>query len=377
MDILPEGIVNMLIIGILSLGFYWMAMRWLINTIDKRRPWLRGKSLIPVRPAMSRDDAIRMGRQCAALARFHGRPFEASVHQLAAAWAYSAWMLKALGRTIDIVRYILLLTPAIPYIAFILTETDLLNNTFLAAYSDEYFSATMGVAMGTQLIGRKFSKALKKWENEDANEIAIAYCFVMMRIYRYATIVGSIDFDVAKSKNICENLKDFAKDGRPFEEPDLRRAVTQHVSQVTVKIESDTRKLFHSGVAQIPEAARNVSHVLDRVIQHRWLALLEVESEQIDSDDVSESVSNRRDIWIGVGSILGVAAALTLALALKTPLDTLTPILLVLFLAPTALWGGRALREPAGQLLGSVTGGAGRDGAADAGASTSSETRSG
>ncbi|MFJ8022131.1 hypothetical protein [Streptomyces sp. NPDC096311] len=194
---------------------------------------------------------------------------------------------------------------------------------------------------------------------------AIRRCFVVFEeAYQIVKGSGSILSLDDLAKKFSDELSSFARAKWGSAPQEQYRNVTLHITAVQHELRKVTDDVLMRGTEALPQFVRVHKHVLDRLIDERWMSLLDVPNSTEPSPSLIDPVDtkrDRRDSWI---IILGAAAAalvIALGAAVGVQPTVSIPAALVFLMGPAALWGSKRLgigpRDFMGSLRSSYSGG--------------------
>ncbi|WP_158711507.1 hypothetical protein [Streptomyces xylophagus] len=158
-------------------------------------------------------------------------------------------------------------------------------------------------------------------------------------------------------RRICGELADFSQEKWAVADPERFELVARHVGAVQKELRAVAAELLRGSPGAMPKFVRLQFVLLDRLIDERWMALLDVfeepASELISSPEVRE---NRRDTWIIIAGATVAAIGIGAAATLGVPTAAAVPAALVFLLGPATLWGSKRLNLTPGAFIGTLRG---------------------
>ncbi|MFF7369446.1 hypothetical protein [Streptomyces tricolor] len=144
---------------------------------------------------------------------------------------------------------------------------------------------------------------------------------------------------------LCVDIGDFAVSSKVFLNSMRRDSVLRHVALVQQEVMSRSGAVLRDGPTALPGLIQVIGTLLERLIEQRWLGLLDVtatgEAESIARSSVHRN--GKRDAWIVIVGSLAAAIAAGAAVAVGLPLTAAIPSALIFLLGPAMLWGSRRL----------------------------------
>lgn len=187
---------------------------------------------------------------------------------------------------------------------------------------------------------------------------AIRRCFVVFEeVYQIVKGSGSVLILDDLDRKFREELSSFARAKWGSAPQGEYRNVTLHITAVQDELRRATDDVLTRGAEALPQFVRVHKCVLDRLIDERWLALLDIPDSAEPSPSLVDPVDtkrDRRDSWI---IILGAAAAaLVIALGATIGVQPAVsiPAALVFLMGPATLWGSKRLGIGPKDFMGSL-----------------------
>ncbi|MFJ8798545.1 hypothetical protein [Streptomyces sp. NPDC102487] len=148
---------------------------------------------------------------------------------------------------------------------------------------------------------------------------------------------------------ICQKLGDFVATSPHLTAPDRRRQIESHVLAVQKRLSGHAAGFFRDGADHTQDAITDLATLLGRLVQGRWLRLLDIADDETADVTTSASAENH-DAWLVAGSSAFAAVALASAVTLGVPVSAAAPGAVFLLLGPAALWGRNLGVTPRGLL---------------------------
>ncbi|MDT0480339.1 hypothetical protein [Streptomyces doebereineriae] len=206
------------------------------------------------------------------------------------------------------------------------------------------------------------------WRRESADVSAIFFGYSVLWIsWDLANGKGKVlDVDEALSL-VRANLGDFAAHSDYFADPERRDSVLRHVAAVQRELMKCSDRLLSDGVLALPDLVKTVGPFLERLVDQRWLGLLDL-PDAADAESIVRSAGDRDSRRNALIIISGAAiAALVVGLATTVGISAETAVLpaaLVSLVGPV-IWGGKSLGVSPRVILGSIMGSTSGDGQVD------------
>ncbi|MEU9537662.1 hypothetical protein [Streptomyces mirabilis] len=223
------------------------------------------------------------------------------------------------------------------------------------AVTDTAFIAA--IILSSFAIAQRIFQFRRKCQNQTSDLEALRSCFYLLHLCGELTKGQAKPLEIEKgTTTLCEELGDFATSIVHFPDPNRRESVSKHVSQVQLELMRSSGILLSDGAGGVPNVVKTVGTLLDRIIEQRWLHLLDL-PDTGNPESVTRSPQNqvdRRDVWIVIGGSVAAALGLGAAASMGVPLAAAVPAALIFLLGPATLWGSRRLGMSPRNLLDSV-----------------------
>ncbi|MGW3493963.1 hypothetical protein [Streptomyces sp. NPDC001020] len=334
----------------LALGAY---ANILFRMITRSQPWRQGR-IFPLLKRKARIDEEfikRRSRQAVAVCRAYGSPLRTPLKEIRDEYRQARIRRDALS---TFTLFGSLTAPAlflaIAALAALTLDTPRGMSQETVKVASKLFAALLAIAV----IQFRFADLSSQWRRQNSDAEAIASCVFILYLLTHRR-VDPLDIEDAVD-DLCDELSDFANSNTVLNNSARQAEVSRHVGQVQQELRCVSGKILSGGVAEIPGLVRSVGTVLERVIEQRWLCLLDLP----DTAGVSPSARAshlpdwKSDAWIVVGGSLAAAIGLGVATMSGVPLSAAVPATLVFLLGPAALWGSRRLGVSPRGLLDSV-----------------------
>ncbi|MEU9780682.1 hypothetical protein AB0H92_06825 [Streptomyces phaeochromogenes] len=202
-----------------------------------------------------------------------------------------------------------------------------------------------------------FQHEIRVWDQKMADITAICLCFVVLsHCWKLARGKEGVLATEYYSSVLRARLGDFATTSDSFIGSERKASVLRHVASVQKDLTMRSGSVLSDGVSAIPDAAKAIILLLERLVEERWLGLLDLpdtlESEQVIQSSVERT--SRRDGFIVIGGSAAAALMVGVAGATGLPVTAAIPAALIFLLGPAMLWGGRRLGMSPKVVLGSM-----------------------
>lgn len=201
-------------------------------------------------------------------------------------------------------------------------------------------------------------KRVDRWYGMAANLSAVGHCFLILAVS--ANLIrgyGSpLDIDRLVSR-LCRNLHNYARVDSVLSREGRADSVRAHLAAVEADLQKKSGAVLESGWTALPELIAATVTVLDRLIQERWLNILDVASSEVSSQvPPSDEDLDRRDVRFVISGAIFAAMALAGTAAAGLPLAVGAPVAAALSVGPVALWGrGRVNGVGSSRMVDAVT----------------------
>ncbi|WP_326651555.1 hypothetical protein [Streptomyces sp. NBC_01750] len=189
---------------------------------------------------------------------------------------------------------------------------------------------------------------------------AVRRCFLVLEeVYWIIKGSGSILTLDDLAKKFSDELSSFAKVRWSSATPEQYERVSLHITAVQNELRIATQGVLRHGTDKLPEFARLHRDVLERLIDERWMSLLDIpDATEANSAFINSTNTqrDRRDAWIVILGAAVAALVIGLATAVGVPPAASVPAALIFLLGPATLWGGRRLGMGPRDFMGSLRG---------------------
>ncbi|MGP2437660.1 hypothetical protein [Streptomyces sp. JW3] len=336
--------------------FFALQTANLLQHISKSPPWAEGKyfPLLPFKPHPDERFHRKRNRKATAVSRMHRSPLRTSrekllsesmraeqVRQAQRGFTYGSALAILMAGAVEAIY----LAVRIPVEAG-LTPAVVRTSSF-------YLAVTLAAGVSVQQI----QNYNRKWREQRADLSAVDSCLDLLGLCGEASrgTIGplSISTEVA---HLCDHLGIFATANRYLPDPTMRASVEAHVARVQRELVRRSEDCLSGGNAAMGGLVEAVGTVLDRLIEQRWLGLLDLPASDPPTS-VSQSPRthiDKRDVLIIMGGALAASVGLGAAASMGVPLAAAVPAALFFLLGPATLWGSKRLGASPRNMLDSL-----------------------
>ncbi|MEU0210149.1 hypothetical protein ABZ235_19805 [Streptomyces canus] len=302
-----------------------------------------------IRPRVDQRRVRETNRRIMALCRFHGHALTITSPTLHTRHNAALVSQKLVGRA----ETALVAATALVPLAFLVAESfnKLPSALTWSPKSVAQGGLIAGLLIAWMLYALKSMQVSKLWKQKIGDREAILSVIKILELLSPRTSIRPFAIEQA-SVALCSELSGFAKSSSNFATPERRKQVEDHVAAVCEEIMQQSGKILSRGSLQSTEPVSIFATLLDRLLQDRWLQLLDVENNGLPIADTE--LTSRRDAWIMICGSLAAALGLGGAATLGIPLAAAAPAAIVFLLGPATLWGSRRLGISPRSLLASA-----------------------
>jgi hypothetical protein len=341
-DVVRLGIAGALEVGVLP-PLCYLAARLILREIGMSNFWRGGRVLFvwPVRV----DEGLcrRQARRMLAVVRYHGHPMGLTTAELAAALRHATRVQRTVRSTTNAVS----LGAGIPVVAaFGAVVWAMVAQA--ATYDIAVLMVTLvAVYMCGAAVALQASRQSKDWARFVADDAAAVTCRqLLLEFADFARNDGSPVYVEYLAGRLCRELGDFVSTERNFPDKERSKQLKAHVAAVQQELHALTNGVLREGAGAVPAFAGAMSVLTERLVQERWLRLLDVADvaeDPVRTETATQQEAAKRDGWIVVGGSLTAALGLGAAATLGIPLAAAVPAAVVFLLGPATLWGSKNL----------------------------------
>ncbi|MGC0339531.1 hypothetical protein RKD20_004565 [Streptomyces sp. SLBN-8D4] len=313
--------------------------------LSDKTPW-RDCRIFPAIPfTVHSDDAEvrRKARTSSAVSRAFGSPIAISYKNLLQDARYAEGVraaLNALGSAIlalvglgmvAILVYFTVLTPNDPG----LTPRDVRD-----------VGQAAGILGAVVLFLLRLRRGFGGWDRDLSDLTAITLCLDLLShcwgIARGEEKLLDVEYYCSR---LCARLGDFASSSNAFSDPERREAVLNHVALVQKELTLHSGRVLSGGAADLPGMVKVTGLLLERLLEQRWLGLLDLpDSGEIESTVRSSAETDPpRDGFIVICGSIAAALMMGASAAAGLPVAGMMPGALMLLLGPAMFWGRNRL----------------------------------
>ncbi|MGW2340602.1 hypothetical protein [Streptomyces sp. NPDC001661] len=347
-------------IALPALTYAWFT--YLKRLAELTKPWENPKAIpftpIPI-PKRKQHVRLRVRRSVSSV-RALGGPVTKGVDEYTAAYSEADATYSWFARNGFL--FFLFEAIALPFAATLIKGIDA-KDVARMQFSWSQINATIafaGILASFALAFICFRRLMGHFSRIVADLGAIRRCFLVLEeIYSILRGSGSYLALDEKVSKFCRELTDFTRIKWQTADPERFSAISLHVTAVQGEIRKASGRVLKDGKIGLPEVAGIHMTVLERLIDERWLSLLDVEDAEAPAPGLvepSDIRQERRAAWIVILGATAGAAALGFATAAGIPLTVSVPAALVFLLGPATLWGGRRLGMGSRDLMESLKG---------------------
>ncbi|MFJ5914340.1 hypothetical protein ACIQFW_00880 [Streptomyces ardesiacus] len=212
----------------------------------------------------------------------------------------------------------------------------------------------VGGLLAILFVQFRFADISNQWKRQNSDAEAIASCVFVLHLLTHRRL-DPLGVEEAVA-DLCDELAIFVNSNAVLNNSARQAEVSRHVGQVQKELRQVSGNILSGGVSEIPGLVRSVGTILERLIEQRWLCLLDLPETASHSPSARASHLQdwKRDAWIVMGGSLAAAIGLSAAAMSGVPLSAAVPATLVFLLGPAALWGSRRLGVSPRGILDSV-----------------------
>jgi hypothetical protein len=213
----------------------------------------------------------------------------------------------------------------------------------------DFYTAVALIVFAATWCRREFLRSFKKLKAESHRVAFYRCCRCIRECLQAADGQVSLLIVDARVQQLGRDLTRFGSNGILGTNTTRQRQLMEHTSRVSDALDRGSAKILQIGVDELPQLARILFSILDRMSAGRWLNLIndaELPPYSAITEAEAEEEERKTDAAIIVVGA-SIAAILTgVAITLGLPAGAVVPAALIFLLGPATLWGSKKMTNP-------------------------------